>query len=194
NKEEAMKLLAEAGYPEGKGLPPVSYTYNTNDGNKIMAEALQEMWKTNLGVNVELKNEEWAVFQSSRKLGDFQIARGAWVSDYDDPMSLLELFTSYNGNNDAQWRWCPAEAVYPNDKTMNPEQKAYDEAVAKMQITEGPERDEWIRKAEAILMDEAVIAPVYYYVYNQIIDESQVEGISRTTMGMWIFKNAKMVG
>ena len=121
------------------------------------------------------------------------MARGAWVSDYADPMSLIELFTVANGNNDAQWRYAANDAVYPNDKTLNPEQKDFEDAVNKMIETKGTERDEWIRKAEQALHENWVVYPVYYYVFEQIIDEAAVEGVRRSTMGQWIFKDAVLV-
>ena len=103
NVEEAKKLLAEAGYPDGQGFPTIEVMYNTLEAHKAIAEAIQEMWKQNLGINVELRNEEWKVFQETRTQGDFIIARHGWIGDYVDPMTFLDMWLSNSGNNDADW-------------------------------------------------------------------------------------------
>ncbi len=87
--EEAKALLAEAGYPDGAGFPELEIMYNTSEGHKAVAEAIQEMWKQNLNIDVTLTNQEWAVFQDTRKQGNFQIARSGWIGDYSDPMTYL---------------------------------------------------------------------------------------------------------
>nr|WP_300090570.1 peptide ABC transporter substrate-binding protein [Sedimentibacter sp.] len=121
NVEEAKKLLADAGYPDGKGLPKITFLYNTNENNKKIAEALQGMWKQNLGVDVELLNQDWAVFQETRRAGEYMMARGGWLGDYGDPMTMLDLFTVASGNNDPQWRYAEEPNGAPHDKTLNPE-------------------------------------------------------------------------
>ena len=88
--ETAKKLLAEAGYPDGKGLPPITMLYNTSEAHKVIAEALQEMWKKNLGINVSLVNQEWKVYLQARYQGDFMMARRGWLGDYLDPMTAME--------------------------------------------------------------------------------------------------------
>ena len=192
--DEAKALLAEAGFNESNPFPAFDFYYNTSEAHKAIAEALQEMWKTNLGVDVGLKNEEWAVFQDTRRLGNGLVFRGGWLGDYDDPMTMLDLYTSYSGNNDCQWRYDAQPVVAPHDKVLNPANKDFDDAIKAIQVTTGTERDDAIRKAEKIMMDEAILAPLYYYTYVQIIDESVVEGVARSTMGHWNFKNVKMVG
>jgi oligopeptide transport system substrate-binding protein len=191
--EEAKALLAEAGYPDGKGFPAITFLYNTSEGHKKIAEALQEMWKTNLNIDVELRNEEWATFQDTRRLGNFTMARGGWLGDYDDPMTMLDLYTSYSGNNDCQWRWNLQPTVAPHDKVLNPENKEFDEVIAGAQKATGADRDALIRRAEEIMMENFVTFNIYYYTFIQIIDESVVEGVNMTTMGQFIFKDAELV-
>ena len=191
--EEARKLLAEAGYPDGKGFPKLTYIYNTSEGHQRVAEALQEMWKTNLNIDIELKNEEWAVFQDTRRDGNFTIARAGWLGDYAAPMTMLDLFTSYSGNNDAQWRWNEQPSVAPHDKTLNPENKEFDEAIKTAMITSGKEQDAAYKKAEQIMMDSQILMPIYYYSFIYVIDSAKVEGVEKTLMGQWIFKNAEII-
>lgn len=193
NVEEARKLLAEAGYPGGKGFPKLTYIYNTQEGHQRVAEALQEMWKNNLGIEVELKNEEWAIFQDTRRLGNYTVARGGWLGDYAAPMTMLDLYTSYSGNNDTQWRWNEQPSVAPHDKTLNPANKGFDDAIKEAMMSSGKKQDEAYRKAEQILMDEQILMPIYYYSFIYMIDSSKVTGIEKTQMGQWIFKNAEML-
>lgn len=191
--EEAKKLLADAGYPDGKGFPKLTYIYNTNEGHQRIAEALQEMWKNNLGIDIELKNEEWAIFQDTRRDGRYTVARGGWLGDYAAPMTMLDLFTSYSGNNDPQWRWNEQPAIAAHDKTLNPANKDFDDAIKTAMMSSGKEQDEAYKKAEKIMMDEQIIIPIYYYSFIYMIDSSKVTGIEKTQMGQWIFKNAEML-
>ncbi|MCL6614952.1 MAG: peptide ABC transporter substrate-binding protein, partial [Firmicutes bacterium] len=88
--ETAKKLLAEAGYPDGKGFPTIEILYNTSEGHKAIAEAIQEMWKKNLGINVTLTNQEWKVYLQSRDEMNYMIARAGWIGDYLDPMTFMD--------------------------------------------------------------------------------------------------------
>ncbi len=191
--EEAKKLMAEAGFPDGKGFPKLTVYYNTSEGHKKIAEAVQEMWKTNLGIDVELANEEWAVFQDRRHNGDFEIARGGWIGDYADPMTMLDLWSSISGNNDAQWRSTEQPVVAPTDTKLNPENAPFDKMLKDSMTLEGAERDAKLREAEKYLAEQNIFIPVYYYTYAYLINEDIVEGVEKTTMGSWYFKNAEVV-
>ena len=80
--EEARRLLAKAGYPNGEGLMPVTILYNTNEMHKAVAEVIQSMWKKNLNINAELLNQESKVYLEARNQGNFQVARASWIGDY----------------------------------------------------------------------------------------------------------------
>ena len=192
--DEAKKLLAEAGFPEGEGFPTLVYLYNTSEGHQKIGEALQEMWKNNLGIEITLENEEWATFQQTRQRGDFDVSRGGWLGDYSDPMTMLDLWTSYSGNNDAQWRWEEEPITAPHDKILNPENKAFDEAIAEAMISSGTTKDDAYKKAEQIMIgDEMIVAPIYYYTNLFVIDQTKVIGVTRTKMGQWMFKEAMVL-
>lgn len=190
--EEAKALLAEAGYPNGEGFPEIKLLFNTKESNKKIAEALQSMLEQNLGIRAELQNEDWAVFQDSRREGNYTIARGGWLGDYNDPMTMLDLFTNWSGNNDPQWR---SELYHgaPWDTTLNPSAKPFNEAIRAAFETSGTERDANLKKAEDTLMENMVLMPIYFYSYTDIVDEAVVEGVQRTPMGQWVFKDAKLI-
>lgn len=193
NVEEAKALLAEAGYPDGKGLPKITFLYNTNENNKKIAEALQGMWKQNLGVDVELLNQDWAVFQETRRAGEYMMARGGWLGDYGDPMTMLDLFTVASGNNDPQWRYMEEPNGAPHDKTLNPEQKEFEDAIAKSLVTSGKDRDAALKAAEDSLMNNMVVAPIYYYTFTTIVDSAKVEGVELTLTNKWDFTHAELI-
>ena len=171
NCEKARELLADAGYPNGEGFPVVEYLYNTSDAHKAMAEALQNMWETELGVKVTLNNQEWAVFLQTRKDGNYSIARNGWIADYNDPMSFLDMWLTGGGNNDAQY--------------SNPE---YDALIDAAKATSVPkERMEAFHKAEDILIkDDAVLAPVYFYTQPYMLADD-IEGMYYTPLGYFFF-------
>lgn len=101
--EKARELLAEAGYPEGAGFPAVEYLYNTSDRNREMAEAMQQMWRANLGVQVSIINQEWKVFLDTRIQEDYQISRAGWLPFSPEPAELYELCHGDSPNNQTGW-------------------------------------------------------------------------------------------
>jgi oligopeptide transport system substrate-binding protein len=104
NPVEARRLLREAGYPEGKGFPPVTLGYNTEEDHKLVAEAIQGMWQRNLGVVVRLENQEWKVYLKKLQNDPPHIFRLGWGADYPDPDNFMKLFTSNSGNNHTRWK------------------------------------------------------------------------------------------
>lgn len=143
----ARKLLADAGFPGGKGLPPIEILYNTYEDHKRIAEAVQQMWKQNLGVDARLLNQEWKVYLDSVHSMNYQVARQGWIGDYNDPNTFLDNWVTGGGNNETGW--------------SNPE---YDRLIAEAARTIDPaQRLEVFQKAEAILMDEVPIIPIYIY-------------------------------
>ena len=104
NLAEARRLLREAGYPDGKGFPQVTLGYNTNEDHKIVAEAIQGIWKQNLGVLVRLENQEWKVYLNKLNTDPPDIFRLGWGADYPDPDNFMKLFTSSSGNNNTRWK------------------------------------------------------------------------------------------
>lgn len=146
--EEAKRLLEEGLAEEGMDkMPEFTLTYNTDEGHKKIAEAIQEMWRKNLDVQVTLENVEFQVKLDREKAGDYQISRAGWVGDYVDPMTFMDLWVTDGSFNDANWG-----------------NKEYDELVKKAKTSmDQKERMEAMHKAEEILMDEMPIVPIYFY-------------------------------
>ena len=190
--EEAQEYLAAAGYPNGEGFPELNILYYDSGNNSLIVEAVQQMWQENLGIHVNLQVQEYAVFTNTINSGDWSISFTGWSADYNDPMTMLSLFTA-EGLNDSRWRY-KEYAGMPNDTTLNPENEAYDTAVKMAAQTSGTERDGYLKEAEDVLMENMVICPINYTTYTQVIDHSKVSGPGRTPVGQWDFQYFTMVG
>jgi oligopeptide transport system substrate-binding protein len=148
NLEEAKKLLEEGLAEEGMDqIPNFTLTYNTSEGHKAIAEAVQEMWRKNLGIEMTLENVEFQVKLDREKAGDYTISRAGWVGDYVDPMTFMDLWVTDGPYNDADW----SNADY--DKLVQTAKTTMDQEV----------RMKAMHDAEKILMDEMPIIPVYFY-------------------------------
>jgi oligopeptide transport system substrate-binding protein len=93
----AQAAHAQAGYPGGKGFAPFDILYNTSESHKSIAEAIQQMWKRELGIDARLLNQEWKVYLDTEKRKDYDVSRGGWIGDYADPSTFLETFLSESG-------------------------------------------------------------------------------------------------
>ncbi|AEM74154.1 peptide ABC transporter substrate-binding protein [Caldicellulosiruptor acetigenus] len=173
--EKAKKLLAEAGYPNGKGFPEIEIIYNTDENHKKVAEAIQNMWQQ-LGIKVKLSNMDWKVLLERRHKKDYMVARDGWLGDYKDPMTFLDLFTSYSGNNNTGWS-----------------NKKYDELIDKAKRTsDRKQRMQYMLQAEKILMEDYAIIPIYFYVKTNVIRD-YVKNYYISPLGFNYFMYAKIV-
>jgi oligopeptide transport system substrate-binding protein len=170
---KAKQLLADAGYPNGQGLPEITYLYNTSENHKAIAEALQNMWYKNLGVKVKIQNMDWAVFQDARQQGNYQIARHGWIGDYSDPMTFLDMWVTGGGNDDAKYS-NPQYDKLIKDASAEPDAK---------------KRMEMLHQAEDILMKDYPVCPLYFYV-NQVVEKPYVKGVYKVPTGGIYFDNA----
>lgn len=159
--ERARALLAEAGYPNGEGLPPVEILYNTSEQHQTIAEAVQSMWKRNLNADVRLLNQDWKVYLSSQDTLDYSLARAGWIADFVDPINFLECFLTEGGNN---------RTGYSNPEFDQRVHAAYLE-------TDAGKRIALLQEAEAILLDDAPLIPVYFYSYKFLLGQ-EVKGYS----------------
>lgn len=152
----ARVLLTEAGYPEGKGAPPIQLLYNTSETHRAVAEAVQEMWRRELHLEVKLQNEENKMVLTARRAGDYEILRSVWTADTIDPLSFLSVFTSSSGNNYTGW----SNAAY--DQLLFEAARTADRGA----------REALLQKAEGLLLDEAPIIPIYHYTHVFLIQPS----------------------
>lgn len=171
NSVLAKQLLAEAGYPGSQGLPPVTILFNTGEMHKAIAEAVQEMWKQNLGIGVTITNQESKVFLEARSSGQFQLARASWIGDYADPMTFMDVFK--DAGNDAGYH-----------------NAAYNRLIAEAQSTlDQQRRMAAMHEAEKLLFDDAVIIPIYYTTQPYLV-QPYVKGYFWSALGMADFKTA----
>jgi oligopeptide transport system substrate-binding protein len=162
NVEEARRLLAEAGFPGGKGFPRIEYLYIPLPIERNIAIELQSMWQETLGVTVNLTKQEQKVWLKSMRELDYHLCRSSWVGDYNDPSTFLDLFTTGNGNNRTGWA---------NQK--------YDGLIAAAaREVDIPRRNGIFQQAEQTLVrDEAAVIPVYYYVGVQFYRDEKLDGV-----------------
>ena len=169
--EQARKLMSAAGFPDGQGFPIVELMYNTSEGHRKIAVAIQQMWKQALGVNVTLVNQDWKVYLSRRNKLDYQIMRAGWVGDYPDPNTFLGMFITGVGNNNTGW----SNSEY--DQLITLAGETVDEA----------KRYAIFQEAEKILMDESPIIPLYTYTTKHLIS-TDVKGWSKNILDRYAYK------
>lgn len=169
--EKAKEYLAKAGYPDGKDFPPIEILYNTSETHKIIAEAIQDMWKKNLNIEVSLTNQEWPVFANSRRYGEYTgAARFGWFVDYADAMSMLEILEAQDTNNSSQWMNEEYNKLLLDARNENDSEK----------------RDQDLYAAEKIIFDQQVIMPIYYYT-DKFLVKKQVVDWQKASLGNWFF-------
>ncbi|MEG0434839.1 MAG: oligopeptide ABC transporter substrate-binding protein OppA, partial [Morganella sp. (in: enterobacteria)] len=150
--EKARKLLEEAGYTKDNPLK-FNLLYNTSDLHKKMAIAAASIWKKNIGVDVQLENQEWKTFLDTRHQGTYDIARAGWCADYNEPSSFLNMMLSYSSSNTPHYKNTEF------DKLMK----------QSLQVKTDEERAKIYQQAETVLDNDSAIVPVYYYVSTRLV-------------------------
>lgn len=146
---EARRLLAEAGYPDGLGFPKFDILINTHEAHRVIAEAVQEMWRKNLGIQVGIYNQDWGVYLESQRQMNYSVCRAAWGADYPDPLTFLAMWKTGDGNNETGWS-----------------NARYDELLVKSsQEGDATKRLDLLGQAESILLEDMPIIPFYWYVH-----------------------------
>lgn len=146
--ERARALLAEAGYPGGRGFPGFELLFNTSEAHKQIAEVVQQQWKRELGIDCELRNQEWKVFLNTCRALEYDVSRGSWIGDYLDPSTFLDLWVPGNGNNRTGW----SDSTYT---ALVRRAAATTDAAARLDL---------LGEAERLLLDAQPIIPIYFYV------------------------------
>jgi oligopeptide transport system substrate-binding protein len=161
----ARGYLAKAGYPGGRGFPKITILINTSEDHRRIAEAIQAMWKRELGIPVEIENQEWGSYLQSTTALKYDVARRSWIGDYLDPNTFLACYLSGDGNNRTGW--------------SDPRYDAMIRAAA--QELDPARRFETLRKAERLLLDEGPVIPIYHYSTNELV-KPYVRGIYQTPL------------
>ena len=171
----AQALLAQAGYPNGKGFPTFKLEFNTSDLHKSIAEAIQQMWKKNLGITCTIGNKERGVYLQDQQQLNYDVERYGWIADYQDPMTFLDMFVTNGGNNNTGWS-----------------NKTYDALIAKAKATVDPKaRMATLHAAEKIIMTDLPILPIYYYT-NPVLLSKHIKNFYESPMSFIDWKNAYM--
>jgi oligopeptide transport system substrate-binding protein len=154
--DQARQLLAEAGYPEGKGFPSIELLYNTSESHRVLAEAMQETWRRELGIEVQLVNQELKVVQAERRAGRYEMVLSDWVGDYLDPLTFLEIMRSDSGNNYTSWSSAAYDALlFAATRNRDPVARAAQ-----------------LQEAESMMLAAAPIIPLYYNTHVFLLHPS----------------------
>lgn len=172
--EGARKLLADAGHANGAGLDGLSILYNTEGAHAGIAQQIKRAWEENLGVSVTLVGVEKSVFGARLRSRDFTICRASWFGDYRDPTTFLDKFASTNGNNDV---------AYNNAD--------FDALLKRAAITMEPaERMRTLAQAEAMMLGQSPIAPIFHFSLLQLYDQQRVQNLHPNA---WQFRRLEFV-
>ena len=150
----ARELLAEAGYDEGHPLPAVELHYNTSEVHRDIAEVVADGWRQRLGVETRMKSQEFKVFLDTQKTLGYEVSRSSWMGDFVDPVNFLHVFRTGGANNRTGWGSARYDALLA---------KAEDEVDAER-------RRALLAEADAILMDELPVIPLFTYVTQNMVN------------------------
>ncbi len=151
---KAKEFLALAGYTSGSQVPPFEILINTSEQHKAIAEAVQDMWKKHLGISgISISNQEWKVFQQTTKDLKYQVSRAGWIGDYVDPTTFLGMWRTGDSNNETGWSSPGYDRLYKDAARLSDTRARYEK----------------LREAEALLLDELPVLPVYWYTATYLL-------------------------
>jgi oligopeptide transport system substrate-binding protein len=154
--DKARQLLAKAGYPDGKGFPKFNILMNTSETHRMIAEAIQQMWKEELHINVGIENQEWKVFLDTMSNMNYDIACSTWIGDFMDPVTFLDMWTTGNRNNATHW----GDPKY--NKLIHHAARTGDSKV----------RLDLLHQAEGLFLSKPPVVLVYWYTRGYLLQPS----------------------
>ncbi len=163
--DAARAALARAGYPGGRGFPPMEILFNTSEDHRRIAEAIQGMWTNTLGIKVTLSNQEWASYLKATTSLQYDVARRSWIGDYLDPTTFLAAMRTGDGNNRTGWS-----------------SREYDDLLRRAEAEPDTAlRNAMLERAETILLDQAPVLPIYHYSLTELV-KPYVRGLYPTVL------------
>lgn len=174
---QARRLLADAGYPDGKGFPPLALLINVEGQHSQIAQIVQHQWRNNLHVDFSLDSVELKILGQRLHSKDYAIARASWIGDYDDPSTFTDKYLSDSDNNDSGWL-SPQYDTFCHNAAYEPDPAR---------------RLNLLAQAETLLLDQAPVIPVFNYV-NVYMFRDNVHGIATDPRNMVMFKSIFVQG
>lgn len=170
---KAKEFMVKAGYTDPLKVPKITITFNTNENHRKVAENVQAQLKRNLGINIEILNEEWKVYLSKLKSKKgFSIFRMGWVADYPDPDNFMNLLTGYSANNHTGWK--------------NAE---YDSLISKgVAELNADKRKEYYSAAQKILLEQDVATVPLYYSTRQYLVNDRVKNFKLNALDHKVYR------
>ena len=176
NPKKARKLLKEMGYKKDSELPKIQFFYNTTSDHKMIAENIQSQLKRNLGLHVELNNQEWKTYLQRLKTKDVELFRLGWLADYPDPGNFMNLMTSFSDNNHTNWK-----------------NKQFDKLVLQAMTTENnSQRQNLYNQAQRILLEEDVVVFPIFSGVSHILISPRIKEYPKNVMSYILFKKIKI--
>jgi ABC-type oligopeptide transport system substrate-binding subunit len=151
--DKARECLKKAGFASAKDVPKIAILFNTSEDHRRIAEAIQRMWKRELGIDVELSNQEWGSYLQATTSLQYDVARRSWIGDYLDPNTFLNMMVTGDGNNRTGWSSARYDALIRQARmTVDP--------VLRMKV---------LGEAETLLLEESPVIPIYHYSVNEMV-------------------------
>ncbi|MCQ2370901.1 MAG: peptide ABC transporter substrate-binding protein [Akkermansia sp.] len=145
-EQTARDLLAQAGYPGGKGFPNLEIMTTSRDVQRVMAETVQSMWEKTLGIHVEIRSCEWTAYKAAQQNMEYDISSSSWSGDYLDPATFVELWRSGGGNNCTGWGNAACDAALAEARAATSEDA----------------RTDALQRAESTMLQELPVIPLYW--------------------------------
>ena len=169
---EAERLMAEAGYPLGTGLPKLVIRIAQSMEASRIASLMAEAWYSILGVNVIIDEVPWRMYFQSLKQDDYDVGSITWIGDFADPYTFLQMWRRDSNLNDARH----------NDND-------YEELLERSMTEEGAKRWETLAQAEKLLLYRGNVLPISYNPALNVVDLNEIEGWFQNVLDIHPFKH-----